>query len=101
MCSGAVYVDEGLNEQLRGGHRGIPPEEPGGKVLTRTQKKSARKKQKKKEKKVSEVAFEIEEITTGFECLSTTVKESASTQNTTSSTAPENQEATVSSVDNS
>lgn len=45
------------------------------KPLTRAQKKNARKKQKKKDKKSTEFAFEIEEITTGFEELTVTEKE--------------------------
>ena len=44
------------------------------KPLTRAQKKNVRKKQKKKEKKSAEVAFEIEEITTGFEEVSLSEK---------------------------
>ena len=49
---------------------GSPDPESAEKPLSRAQKKNARKKQKKKEKKASEVAFEIEEITTGFEEVS-------------------------------
>lgn len=45
------------------------------KPLTRAQKKNARKKQKKRDKKSTELAFEIEEITTGFEDMSLTEKE--------------------------
>ena len=44
-----------------------PDPEPAEKPLSRAQKKNVRKKQKKKEKKANEVAFEIEEVTTGFE----------------------------------
>ena len=51
--------------------------EPAEKPLTRAQKKNERKKQKKKEKKASEVAFEIEEITTGFEEVSLSEKKSS------------------------
>ena len=47
---------------------GVANEKPG--QLSRSQKKAARKKLKKKEKKSAEVAFEIEEITTGFEEVS-------------------------------
>ena len=44
--------------------------ETADKPLTRAQKKNVRKKQKKKEKKSVEIAFEIEELTTGVEDLS-------------------------------
>ena len=44
-----------------------PDPEPTNKPLSRAQKKNERKKQKKKEKKANEVAFEIEEVTTGLE----------------------------------
>ena len=46
---------------------GSPDPEPTNKPLSRAQKKNERKKQKKKEKKANEVAFEIEEVTTGVE----------------------------------
>ena len=51
----------------------------GEKPLTRAQKKNARKKQKKKDKKSTDFAFEIEEITTGFEDMTLTGKEKVKT----------------------
>ena len=65
--AGANFVDESLNARF---FRDEDTSDSADKLLTRAQKKNARKKQKKKEKKTTEVAFEIEEMTTGFEELS-------------------------------
>ena len=54
-----------------------PDPEPTEKPMSRAQKKNIRKKQKKKEKKASEVAFEIEEVTTGVEEVTLSDKSSS------------------------
>ena len=74
-----------MNKHLHGMLEDLPSAEVGEKSLTRAQKKNARKKQKKKEKKSSERAFEIEEITTGFEEVSLEEKQAEREDSDTSS----------------
>lgn len=74
-----------MNKRLLGMLEDLPSTEVEDKPLTRAQKKNARKKQKKKEKKSSERAFEIEEITTGFEEVSLKEKQPEREENDTSS----------------
>ena len=64
---GATFVDESLNQLHFRDSEGLEE-----KQLTRAQKKYAKKKQKKKEKHVTEVAFEIEEVTDSLEQVAIT-----------------------------
>lgn len=66
-----------------------PDPEPAEKPLSRAQKKNVRKKQKKKEKKANEVAFEIEEVTTGFEEVTLSEKSEELSSKPTSKTKEE------------
>lgn len=67
---GLNYADESLNEKfLRLARDEVGADDSSGQ-MSRSQKKAARKKLKKKEKKSTEVAFEIEEVTAGFEAVS-------------------------------